>query len=182
MRHVGEIFALLIFSTVIVGAKPADHAQPADRTGIPIGWRIPSSADLGSLADQKWREADPSRYLALSDDFNGDGVPDIALLLIRDDGAAFALFVGLAQKDGHHAYVKLDEFPNAKELASRGIKRVAPGDYPTACARGLDCAEDEPRYIHLKYEAIDFFTHDAANRYYYWNRLKHSFSQVDIND
>jgi len=179
MQRVIKIFVGLAFAIAIVGA---DHAKPADENVLPQGWRAPRSADLGSPAEQKWREADLSRYLSVSDDFNGDGVPDIALLLIRDDGAAFALFVGLAQKDGRHTYVKLDEFPDAKELASKGIKRVAPGDYPTACARGLDCAEDEPRYIHLRHDAIDFFIHDAANRYYYWNELKHSFSQADIND
>jgi hypothetical protein len=179
MRRVIEIFVLLVFAIAIVGAEPADHAK---RDDLPRGWRIPTGANLGSPSEQKWREADPSRYLAVSDDFNGDGLPDVALLLIRDDGAAYALFVGLAQKDGRHPFVKLDEFPDAKELASRGIKRVAPGEYPTACARGLDCAEDEPRYIHLKHDAIDYFTHDAANRYYYWNELNHSFSQVGIND
>ena len=176
MRRVIEIFAVLAFATVIVGAGRTD------RTDVPTGWRIPTGADLGSQLDQKWRDSDPSRYLAVNDDFNGDGSPEVALLLIRNDGTAYALFADFAQKDGHHEVIKLDEFPDAEELASRGIKRVAPGDYPTACARGLDCAQDEPRYIHLKHEAIDFFTHDAANRYYYWNELNHSFSQVGIND
>ena len=176
MRRVIEIFVMLTFAIAIVGAKPADQSN------LPRGWRIPDGADLGSLEDRKWRDADPSRYIAISDDFNGDGLPDVARLLIRNDGGAYALFVGLAQNDRRPAFVKLDEFPDAKDLASRGIKRVVPGDYPTSCARGLDCAEDEPRYVHLKHEAIDFFTHDGANRYYYWNELNHSFSQVEIND
>ena len=74
------------------------------------------------------------------------------------------------------------EFPDVSKLPAMGIKRVAPDRYPTACARGLDCAEDEPRYIIVKHDAIDYFRHDQSNRYYYWNESRHAFAQVGIND
>ncbi|HLI82202.1 MAG TPA: hypothetical protein VKV03_19580 [Candidatus Binataceae bacterium] len=142
-------------------------------------WRPPTAADLGSADDQKWREENPARYLVVTGDFDGDGKPDEARLMVRGDGKAFALFVKLAARD---AAQKLDEFPDVSKLPAMGIKRVAPDRYPTACARGLDCAEDEPRYIIVKHDAIDYFRHDQSNRYYYWNESRHAFAQVGIND
>src|SRR6202035_4440087 len=71
------------------------------------GWREPRAAELGSLADQKWRDDNAKHYLSLTGDFDGDGKPDEARLMVRDDGKAFALFVKLGGKDGA---LKLDEF------------------------------------------------------------------------
>jgi hypothetical protein len=139
-------------------------------------WRPPTAAELGTAQEQKWRDDDPARYLVLTGDFDGDGKPDEAHLLVRADGKAFALFVKLNGRDE----VKLDEFSDLKMLPVIGIKRVALGDYPTACARGLDCAEDEPRYIRVRHDAIDYFHHDSAETYYYWNDTRHAFAQVGI--
>jgi len=145
-----------------------------------LAWHPPTPSELGSAADQKWREADPvDRFLVVRGDFDGDGKPDEARLMVRGDGKAFALFVKLAARAEAE---KLDEFPDASRLPALGIKRVAPDRYPTACARGLDCAEDEPRYIDLRHDSIDYFRHDQFNRYYYWNASRHEFAQVGIND
>ena len=70
----------------------------------------------------------------MTGDFDGDGKPDEARLMVRGDGKAFALFVKLGARD---SALKLDEFPDMKMLPSIGIKRVAPAEYPTACARWL---------------------------------------------
>ena len=142
-------------------------------------WRPPTNAELGSAADQKWREAEPDRFLIVRGDFDGDGKADEARLMVRGDGKAFALFVKLAARAEAE---KLDEFPDLSRLPNLGIKRVAPDHYPTACARGLDCAEDEPRYIDLRHDGIDYFRHDQFNRYYYWNDSRHEFAHVGIND
>ena len=133
--------------------------------------------NLGTPQDQKWRDASPTRYLTLTGDFDGDGKPDEARLMVRGDGKAYALFVKLAASD---APIKLDEFPDIKKLPTIGIKNVAPETYPTACARGLDCAEDEPRYIRVTHDAIDYFDHDVFDRYYYWSDTRHAFAQVGI--
>ncbi len=134
-------------------------------------------AELGTAQEQKWRDDDPARYLVLTGDFDGDGKPDEAHLLVRADGKAFALFVKLAARD---AAVKLDEFPDIKMLAGHRHQAGRAGDYPTACARGLDCAEDEPRYIRVRHDAIDYFHHDVVDHYYYWNDVRHAFAQVGI--
>ncbi len=140
-------------------------------------WRPPTVAELGTPQDQKWRDASSTRYLTLTGDFDGDGKPDEARLMVRGDGKAYALFVKLATND---TPIKLDEFPDIRKLPTIGIKNVAPDTYPTACARGLDCAEDEPRYIRVIHDAIDYFDHDVFDRYYYWNESRHAFAQVGI--
>jgi hypothetical protein len=158
----------------IVIASSSFAAQNPD-----FSWHPPTSSELGSAVDQKWRDADPDRFLIVRGDFDGDGKPDEARLMVRGDGKAFALFVKLAASASEQ---KLDEFPDVSRLPALGIKRVAPDHYPTACARGLDCAEDEPRYIDLRHDGIDYFRHDQFNRYYYWNDSRHEFAQVGIND
>lgn len=153
-------------------------ATAAQNRSNPIAtWRAPLAAELGTAEEQKWRADDPTHYLTLTGDFDGDGKPDEARLLVRGDGKAFALFVKLA---AHDTAIKLDEFPKIKMLPSIGIKRVTPATYPTACARGLDCAEDEPRYLRVTHDAIDYFNHDVTDRYYYWSDVRHSFAQVGI--
>jgi len=169
MKRVISTWLLIV---IAISSLAAQNGGPS--------WRPPTAAELGSAEDQKWREEDdPARYLVVTGDFDGDGKPDQARLMVRGDGKAFALFVKLAAKS---AAIKLDEFPDIRMLPAIGIKRVAPATYPTACARGIDCAEDEPRYIRVKHDGIDFFKVESANTYYFWNDVRHAFSQVGIND
>jgi hypothetical protein len=171
MKRIVRILLLLVLASSAAAAQKENASAQS--------WRPATAAELGTPEEQKWREEDPARYLAVTGDFDGDGKPDEARLMVRGDGKAFALFVKLAARD---AAQKLDEFPDVSKLPALGIKRVTPATYPTACARGLDCAEDEPRYIIVKHDAIDYFRQDQANRYYYWNDSRHAFAQVGIND
>lgn len=168
-RILKGLLMLIVLWASVVAAK--------EETIRELSWRPPTTEELGGAAAQKWREDDPAHYLAMTGDFDGDGKPDRARLMVRADGKAYALFVKLAGRDTD---LKLDEFPYMKTLPSTGLKRVAPDTYPTACARGIDCAEDEPRYIHVTRDAIDYFQHDSADRYYYWNDTRHAFAQVGI--
>ena len=154
----------------------AAFAQAAQKAPPPL-WHPPTSAELGTPEEQQWRADDPRHFLVVTGDFDGDGKPDEARLMIRGDGKAFALFVKLASGN---APIKLDEFSDLKLLPVTGIKPVAPAEYPTACARGYDCAEDEPRYIRVTHPAIDYFQHDTAEHYYYWSDSRHAFAQVGI--
>jgi hypothetical protein len=167
-RVVNVLLLIVLMSSAAAAQKDLRRVQP---------WRPPTAAELGTPQEQKWREDDPARYLLMTGDFDGDGKPDEARLMVRADGKAIALFVKLGARD---TALKLEEFPDIKMLPSIGIKRVAPDEYPTACARGFDCAEDEPRYIRFNHEAIDYFQRDGAERYYYWNDMRHAFVQAGI--
>jgi hypothetical protein len=170
MKPAFQILLLLALTSAAVAAQKDSSLPP---------WRAPTDAELGSPEEQQWRHDDPARYLVMSGDFDGDGKPDQARLMVRNDGKAFALFVKLAARDTAQ---KLDEFPDMWMLPSIGIKRVAPATYPTACARGFDCAEDEPKYIRVTHEAIDFFKTESAETYYYWNETRHAFARAGITD
>jgi len=170
MNRIAKVLLLIVLMSAPAAAqKGSTRMQP---------WLPPTAADLGTPEEQKWRESDPARFLVVTGDFDGDGKPDEARIVVRGDGKAFALVVKLSSRD---SAIKLDEFPDIKLLPSIGLKRVAPGEYPTACARGYDCAEDEPRYIRVKHDAIDYFQNDVAEHYYYWNDTRHAFAQVGIN-
>src|ERR1700692_4504220 len=142
MNRVARLLLLtLVLMSATAAQKDALRLQP---------WRPPTTAQLGSAEEQKWRNDDPAHYLSVVGDFDGDGKPDEARIMVRGDGKGFALFVKLAARD---TALKLEELPDIKKLPSMGIKLVAPAEYPTACARGYDCAEDEPRYIRVKHDA-----------------------------
>jgi hypothetical protein len=170
MKHAFQVVLLLVLTRAAVAAQKGSSLPP---------WRAPTNAELGSLEDQKWRQDDRARYLVVTGDFDGDGKPDQARLMVRADGKAFALFVKLGARDTAQ---KLDEFPDIWMLPSIGLKRVAPATYPTACARGIDCAEDEPKYIRVTHEAIDFFKTESAETYYYWNETRHAFARAGMSD
>ena len=167
-RVIKFLLLIVLLSSTAAAQKDLTRTQP---------WHAPTTAELGTPEEQKWRADDPTHYLVMTGDFDGDGKPDEARLMVRGDGKAIALFVKLAARD---TALKLDEFAEINMLPSIGIKRVTSATYPTACARGFDCAEDEPRYIHVTHDAIDYFHHDAADHYYYWNDTRHAFAQVGI--
>ncbi len=171
MKRLAVILPLMIFSSFLTAAEK----------GPPLAqsWHAPTATELGTPAEQQWRGEDPHRYLVVTGDFDGDSKPDEACLMVRGDGKAFALFVKLASGN---APLKLDEFPDMWMLRVIGIKPVAPAEYPTACARGYDCAEDEPRYIRVIHQGIDFFKYDSASTYYYWNVSRHGFARAGITD
>src|ERR1019366_7454215 len=154
-RVVNVLLLIVLMSSAAAAQKDLLRLQP---------WRPPTAADLGTQEEQKWRQDSAAHYLVMTGDFDGDGKPDEARLVVRGDGKAFALFVKLGARD---TVLKLDEYPDIKMLPSIGIKRVAPGEYPTACARGYDCAEDEPKYIRVNHEAIDYFEPNGTEHYYY---------------
>lgn len=166
MKSVSAICVLLIVASVVTAAGEK-----------PPSWHAPTAVELGTSEEQQWRADEPHRYLVVTGDFDGDGKPDEAWLMVRSDGNAYALFVKLASQD---APQKLDEFADIKGLPVIGIKSVPPAEYPTACARGYDCAEDEPRFIHVTHPAIDYFHRDTSDRYYYWNDSRHAFAQAGI--
>jgi hypothetical protein len=170
MNRVIKVLLLTILPIFTLAAqKDALRLQP---------WHPPTAAQLGSAEEQKWRDGDPAHYLSVTGDFDGDGKPDEARIMVRGDGKGFAIFVKLGASP---TPVKIEELPDITKLRSMGIKLVPPAEYPTACARGLDCAEDEPRYIRVKHSAIDFFQPDVADRYYYWDDARHTFANVGIN-
>src|SRR5579872_5242069 len=109
MNRIVKVSLLIVLAISTVAAQKNLLLQP---------WRAPTAAELGAPAEQTWRENDPGRYLVMTGDFDGDGKPDEARILVRGDGRAYALVVKLG---GRPDTIKLDEFPDMKMLPSMGI-------------------------------------------------------------
>ena len=145
----------------------------------PPGWRLPSSAETKA----EWRNEDPSRYLVVQADFNGDGTMDEARLLLRDPGPGFGLFAFVSQKDGLLKAYALEAVKDTGYIEVMDITVAPPGLYKTACGKGyFDCSEGEPKEILLRHPAINYFKEGSANAFFYWDEATETFKMVGISD
>ena len=167
------IGALSILALVLL-----DASSSADPPALPHGWRIPSSAET----NDDWRNQDSNRYLVVKADFNGDGIPDQARLLIHDGNSQVALFAFVSQKDRSFKTYSLDE-KNAAYLKVLGITKVPPGRYTTACGKGYaECRGGEQPEVVLGHHAIDYFKVEGPHSYFYWDSTAIVFKVVGISD
>lgn len=117
----------------------------------------------------------------LQADFDGDGKPDTAQLLISDSSKEFALFVRLATT-GEWKIIERFQF---KYFGRYGIAIVDSGAYKTACGKGYGdfaCAHGEPAVLRLKRAAIDLFYTESSDQYVYWDDKAKAFKKVLISD
>ncbi len=115
-------------------------------------------------------------------DFDGDGKPDPAELLVNASANQFALFVKLASTgkwrltDGPFDIKSLDRF---------GIDLVKPGKYETACGKGYGdyaCAHHEPDFMKVSTAAIDLFYTESSDSILYWDSSTKAFRKILISD
>jgi hypothetical protein len=86
---------------------------------VPTGWRRITQAE----AADDWRQKHSTRFLLVKGDFDGDGKPDVAELLLNPGSNRFALFVRLASTS---KWERLGEPIDAKNLDRFGIDFVKP--------------------------------------------------------
>lgn len=119
----------------------------------------PSERDLNTT-DLALRTASPERYLRADGDFDGDGLQDRAVLMVRRESndAGVVLY-----RDGKEPLV-VRTFP-LRQVAAVGIETVRPGSYQPACARGagVDCPSGTR--ISIPHDAISVFTFESGAVY-----------------
>jgi hypothetical protein len=145
---------------------------------FPAGWRRPFPVEIAD----KWRQKSPTRFSKVKGDFDGDGKPDIAELLVNPSRSQFALFVKLASAD---TWQLLDKPCDLKSLGRFGIDVVKAGKYETACGKGYGdwaCAHGEPDWLRLSNPGIDFFYTESSDSIYYWDRQSNQFREVVMSD
>lgn len=151
-----------------------------DYPRLPYGWRIPTDADI---SEDIWRKKDPYKYLIAKGDFNGDGIIDVARLLIRVDGWGVGLFAFVSQEDHTVKPYALGESNGADSIHRLGIRKVPPGTYKTACGKGYwECGQDEVPEISIVHDAIDCFVYESANEYFFWDTQARAFKEIVISD
>jgi len=147
----------------------------------PIGWRFPEEADY-SGSWQAFRTAIPEPFHVQAD-FNGDGLPDDAWILLSTLSKASGLFVFLAQQEGPPKVITLDKNPVPNKPQNMGIKVVQPGDYKTACGKGyFKCGPNKPEVLHLERPAINYFLFEGANSFFWWDTQSQSFKRTWMSD
>lgn len=151
--------------------------EPASPMALPAGWQFP----IGKQVDQEWRAEIDSRYLIAHGDFDGDGVQDVAFLLVRDRTSA--PFVALTQKKGAPLFYQVEEASEIAILETEGLKLAKPGTYQTACGRGyVDCGPGEKESVTVSFDAIILFKNEGSSRLLYWDATKKKFTEVWLDD
>ena|SRR5438034_11752653 len=166
---------------VVIGGCTARTPPASTNSGLPTmvaGWRAPTEEET----NQDWRNDDANRYLVAHGDFNGDGTPDEARLLVKADGSGMALFAFVSW-NGSSIPILLDEIDKDGWLDAMGVSLAPPGRYRTACGKGyVDCEPGEPEELHLQHPAIDYFKEGSANSFFHWDFPRGAFKRTWMSD
>jgi hypothetical protein len=144
----------------------------ANVTKGPVGWNAPSSKQSA----QAWRVEDSNRYLAVKGDFNGDGHPDEAKILLNEDEKLIGLFVFLSNIQGGYEIIELDK-KAYNYIDVMGIELFEKGVYRE---RGEKTFHEGD--IPFENDSIKYFKFDGAYGVYRWNTVSGKFEFVGLND
>jgi len=154
---------------------PALHARVQDMAAESLRfYRLPELRDLTG----DWA-AEPEAWCARAD-FDGDGVNDVALLLVRREGEGFQLLMLLGPPAKSRAIV-LEEKPWAAQ--GFGLAVARPGRYKTAVGKGYWVeAHGDPDELTLKLPALDRYHFESWNAFWYWDSSAKQFRYVQMSD
>jgi hypothetical protein len=164
-----KVRTIVLFLAALTGVCAAQE--------MPNGWTKPAA----KLTRQDFRRTDPNHFLLATGDFNGDGVPDKALLLVNQRTQKLGFFVCLTTETGcdWHRLETMD----IAFLDVMGIAKVEPGQYETACGKGYwECGKDEPEKLSTKRDAVEFFKDESASSVYVYNPRTRKFFSVATSD
>lgn len=156
----------------------ASLARAGTSTLSALGWRVPTKDELA----QSWRDRSSERFALVRGDFDGDGQPDEARLMVSEDGKRIAVVVKLTTS-GIHVLGVTARTGSWNPLVSMGITVLAPGRYLTTCGKGYAaCESDTPDEIELRWAGIDFFTEESADSVFYIPDRGREFRRVWLSD
>jgi hypothetical protein len=142
---------------------------------LPRGWSEPTAKEVSGA----WRDKNASRFLVVRGDFDGDGKPDEARILVND--TEFGIFVWL----GSSRQLLLLDSGARGSLGNQGIAKTKRGTYKTACGKGYGewaCAHGEPKTLRLTRDAIDLFEDESGDAVFYWDANTQKFNRVQMSD
>lgn len=146
---------------------------------LPEGWRKPTLSE----ANESWRRTSRTRFLVVRGDFDGDGKPDLAQLLVNDTKKELGLLVRLSSS-GEWEVLHDIEIRGEARLGDFGIRRVLPRkNIETLCGSDpSSCASDTAQILDLSSDAIEFFAHGTSSTYFYWDGTGKKFRLAPMSD
>jgi hypothetical protein len=170
---------ILLITTIFVCTSSSMFTQTIQP---PAGYRLPTESDFtGDWKDN--RATNPMPFHAAGD-YNGDGVQDEALLLLRTSGRGFAVFAVIGSRTGSSKLIQLTFAPN-ESWDNHYIETAKPARYDTACGKGLattPCEHGQPDELNLKHSSIWFCRFGSACSLFWWDTKTKKFHQTLISD
>ena len=164
----------LFISLPLIFVVSFSMAQVAAKPTLPAGWHKPTPGE----ATGAWRKKNPTRFLVVRGDFDGDGSNDVAELLVSDSGKSFGLFVWISSQGRWQSIHGGDA-----SLGDLGISLVLPKKFDTLCADDPStCASGTPATVDLKNKAIEFFAWGETSSIFYWDPSTRAFRNIPMSD
>jgi len=150
-----------------------DDATLLEATARSLEWRPPTPVEL----DEEWRQTSATRFTIARGDFDGDGKPDEARLLLSHDGKRLAIVATLSSS-GERLVSQWEG-----GLTRMGIATLPPGRYRTACGKGyFECEPQEPEELVTRWDGIDLFYEESADGVYYMPERDREFVHIRLSD
>lgn len=131
-----------------------------DGERTPRGWRALTEADLGPQEAQAFRRSERGTYLEAAGDYDGDGQPDRAGFLVREQDGRAGLFFFLA--NGRPVLADTVE-----DITYMGINAVAAGEVVPGCPHGAQRDCNRQTFV-MPRDGVELFLTESAVTYYYF--------------
>jgi hypothetical protein len=142
-------------------------AAPQERV-MPEGWRPPTSREMERSRSRHAAEmglARSNQQFSVAGDFDADGLPDEAMILVNDREMKFAVFL---DRGAGGPIVRLSDRMPLDLIWNHGLAVTAPGVYPTACGRGVGEEEGCQKEVTLRAPGVSLMTYQAGVETFYW--------------
>jgi len=154
---------------ILFAVLPCMAAAP-----IPEGWRLPTQKE----AHREGLSGRPHYLSRINTDFNGDGVEDEAMVLVKEKDRGAALFAFVSQENGYKSCM-LDGLEETWWLDDVGINVAAPGEYISACGTlYFDCGRGETEQFILKLPGIRYYKAGCSDSIFWWDNEKKKFKRI----
>jgi len=146
---------------------------------LPPGYRYPNENDIS----YDWKEFGPQHHVEA--DFNGDGLLDVAWILLDEKGPGWGLFVFLGSQNAKPKVLRLERNLWEQPAQRFGVSAAAPSQerWKTACGKEyFECKPGEPEEIQITLPSPMFCLIESACFIYLWEKKTGSFHRIQLSD
>lgn len=128
-------------------------------------WRRLNPVEVAQIAKTTAKNVHGAKAdLAVSDDFDGDGQRDEAVVLVKGDEAALFVFRGAGGSP-----LRLSGPRPRAGLWNVDLSVLPPGRHATACGKGAGDREPCRPTVEIRFPGIELVNMEASSQVYFWN-------------